>query len=73
MEWKLQVLHYLRLSGVKADMINWREFKEDDLVLKKMMLFHNDSRGKWTPNYERLYGEEIPRPVNTDAVKKYSA
>jgi hypothetical protein len=65
-----------------------REFKEGDLVLKKILTFQHDSRGKWTPNYEGSYvvkrafsggtmtlqtmdGEEIPRTVNTDAVKKY--
>jgi len=65
-----------------------REFKEGDLVLKKIMTFQPDSRGKWTPNYEGLYvvkrafsggamtlqtmdGEELPRTVNTDAVRKY--
>jgi hypothetical protein len=65
-----------------------REFKEGDLVLKKILNFQPDSRGKWTPNYEGPYvvkrafsggamtlqtmdGEELPRTVNTDAVKKY--
>jgi hypothetical protein len=64
------------------------EFREGDLVLKKILSFQPDSRGKWTPNYEGLYvvkrvfsggamtlqtmdGEELPRTVNTDAVKKY--
>ena len=59
-------------------------------MLKKMILSHSDSRGKWTPNHEEPYvvqeafsggaliltnmdGEEIPRPVNTDAIKKYFA
>ncbi|PNX83796.1 hypothetical protein L195_g039844, partial [Trifolium pratense] len=65
-----------------------REFKEGDLVLKKILSFQPDSRGKWTPNYEGPYivkrvfsggamilatmdGDELPRPVNADAVKKY--
>jgi hypothetical protein len=65
-----------------------REFKEGDLVLKKILSFQPDSRGKWTPNYEgpyvvkkAFYGgamilvtmddDELPRPVNADAVKKY--
>ena len=30
-------------------------FKEGDLVLKKILIPHLDSRGKWTPNYEVLY------------------
>jgi len=65
-----------------------REFKEGDLVLKKILTFQPDSRGKWAPNCEGPYvvkrafsggamtlqtmdGEELPRTVNTDAVKKY--
>ena len=32
-----------------------RVFKEGDLVLKKILSFNPDSRGKWTPNYEGLY------------------
>lgn len=32
-----------------------REFQEGDLVLKKIMFVHKDSRGKWIPNYEGLY------------------
>jgi len=32
-----------------------REFKEGDLVLKKIMTFQADSRGKWTPNFEGPY------------------
>ena len=65
-----------------------REFREGDLVLKKILSFQSDSRGKWTPNYEGPYivkrsfsggamtlttmdGDELPHPVNADAVKKY--
>ena len=67
-----------------------REFREDDLVLKKILSFQPDSRGKWAPNYEGPYvvkkvfsggamiltnmdGEELTRPLNADAVKKYFA
>ncbi|XP_050875865.1 uncharacterized protein LOC127079525, partial [Lathyrus oleraceus] len=32
-----------------------REFREGDLVLKKILPIHKDSRGKWTPNYEGPY------------------
>ena len=32
-----------------------REFKEGDLVLKKILTFQPDSRGKWAPNYEGPY------------------
>ena len=30
-------------------------FRECDLMLKKILSFKPDSRGKWTPNYEGLY------------------
>ena len=67
-----------------------REFREGDLVLRKIMSFNTDSRGKWTPNFEGPYvdkkafssgaliletvdGEELPHPVNVDALKKYFA
>ena len=83
-------LYQKRMKQAFDRKVKPREFKEGDLVLKKMILFHNDSRGKWTPNYEGPYvvkkafsggaliltnmdGEELPRPVNTDAVKKYFA
>ncbi|KAI5443930.1 hypothetical protein KIW84_012526 [Lathyrus oleraceus] len=32
-----------------------RVFREGDLVLKKVLSFAPDSRGKWTPNYEGPY------------------
>jgi hypothetical protein len=32
-----------------------RVFREGDLVLKKILTFKPDSRGKWTPNYEGPY------------------
>jgi hypothetical protein len=32
-----------------------REFHEGDLVLRKILSFQPDARGKWTPNYEGLY------------------
>ena len=65
-----------------------REFKEGDLMLRKILTFQPDSRGKWAPNYEGPYvvkrafsggamtlqtmdGEELPRTVNTNVVKKY--
>ena len=31
------------------------EFREGDLVLKKIVSLSSDSRGKWTPNYEGPY------------------
>ena len=67
-----------------------REFREGDLVLRKIMSFNTYSRGKWTPNFEGSYvvkkafsscaliletmdGQEFPRPMNADAIKKYFA
>ena len=32
-----------------------REFREGDLVLRKIMSFNVYSRGKWTPNFEGPY------------------
>jgi len=61
-----------------------REFHEGELVLKKILPIQKDHRGKWTPNYvvkkvfsggalilTRMDGEELPLPVNSDAVKKF--
>jgi hypothetical protein len=31
------------------------EFKEGDLVLRKILLLPGEDRSKWTPNYESLY------------------
>ena len=66
------------------------EFREGDLVLRKIMSLKTGSRGKGTPNCEGPYvgkkscsggaliletmdGEEFLRPMNADAVNKYSA
>ena len=35
--------------------VNPREFREGNLMLKKIVSFNADSRGKWTPNFEGLY------------------
>ncbi|KAI5418640.1 hypothetical protein KIW84_043028 [Lathyrus oleraceus] len=35
--------------------VKLRVFREGDLVLKKVLSFAPDSRGKWTPNYEGPY------------------
>ena len=32
-----------------------REFQEGELVLKKILPFQKDSRGKWMPNWEGPY------------------
>ncbi|GAU48966.1 hypothetical protein TSUD_188130 [Trifolium subterraneum] len=81
-------LYQRRMKQAFDRKIRPREFREGDLVLKKILSFQPDSRGKWTPNYEGPYvvkrafsggamtlatmdGDELPRPVNADAVKKY--
>jgi hypothetical protein len=81
-------LYQKRMKQAFDKKVRPREFKEGDLVLKKILPFQPDSRGKWTPNYEGPYvvkrafssgamtlatmdGDELPRPVNADAVKKY--
>lgn len=81
-------LYQKRMKQAFDKKVRPREFKEGDLVLKKILAFQPDSRGKWTPSYEGPYvvkkafsggamtlqtmdGEELPRPVNTDAVEKY--
>jgi len=83
-------LYQSRLKKAFDKKVHPREFQECDLVLKKILPIHKDSRGKWTPNYEGPYvvkkafsggalilttmdGEDFPRPVNSDAVKKYYA
>ncbi|GAU40633.1 hypothetical protein TSUD_190100 [Trifolium subterraneum] len=81
-------LYQRRMKQTFDRKVRPREFREGDLVLKKILSFQPDSRGKWTPNYEGPYvvkrafsggamtlatmdGDELPRPVNVDAVKKY--
>ena len=32
-----------------------RQFRERDLVLKKIILSQQDQRGKWAPNWDGLY------------------
>jgi len=81
-------LYQKRMKQAFDKKVRPREFKEGDLVLKKILTFQPDSRGKWAPNYEGSYvvkrafsggamtlqtmdGEELPRTVKTNAVKKY--
>ena len=83
-------LYQKRMKNAFDKKVKPREFREGDLVLKNIMSFNVDSRGKWTPNYEGSYivkkafygsilileimdGEEFPRLVSVDAVKKYFA
>ena len=67
-----------------------RQFREGDLVLKKILLNQQDQRGKWAPNWDDPYivkraflggaliltemdGNDLPSPINSNAVKKYYA
>ncbi|XP_058772888.1 uncharacterized protein LOC131646985, partial [Vicia villosa] len=80
-------LYQARMKQAFNKKVRPREFQEGDLVLKKILSFQPDSRGKWSPNYEGPYvvkrtfsggamtlatmdGDELPYPVNADAVKK---
>ncbi|WJX28344.1 hypothetical protein P8452_17080 [Trifolium repens] len=45
-------LYQSRLKKAFDKKVRPREFQEGDLVLKKILPIHKDSRGKWTPNYE---------------------
>ncbi|GAU16666.1 hypothetical protein TSUD_326160 [Trifolium subterraneum] len=81
-------LYQRRMKQAFDRKVRPREFREGDLVLKNILSFQPDSKGKWTPNYEGPYvvkrafsvgamtlatmdGDELSRPVNADAVKKY--
>jgi len=81
-------LYQRRLKKAFDKKVRPRVFQEGDLVLKKILPIHKDSRGKWTPNYEGPFvvvrafsggalilatmdGDELPRPNNANAVKKY--
>jgi len=83
-------LYQKRMNQAFDKKVHPREFREGDLMLKKIQPLQHDSRGKWMPNYEGPYvvkrafsggartlttmdGDELPRPVNTDTVKKYFA
>ncbi|GAU46722.1 hypothetical protein TSUD_100140 [Trifolium subterraneum] len=81
-------LYQKRMKQAFDRKVRPREFREGDLVLKRILSFQPDSRGKWMPNYEGPYvvkrafsggamtlatmdGDELPRPINADPVKKY--
>jgi len=44
-------LYQKRMKQAFDKKVRPREFKEGDLVLKKILTFQPDSRGKWAPNY----------------------
>lgn len=48
-------LYQQRMKKAFDKKVKPRVFREGDLVLKKVLSFAPDSRGKWTPNYEGLY------------------
>ncbi|KAI5432744.1 hypothetical protein KIW84_020156 [Lathyrus oleraceus] len=48
-------LYQQRLKKAFDKKVKPRVFREGDLVLKKILSFKPDSRGKWTPNYEGPY------------------
>ena len=45
-------LYQKRLMRAYNKKVHPRSFREGDLVLKRMLPFLKDHRGKWTPNYE---------------------
>ncbi|KAI5428944.1 hypothetical protein KIW84_033799 [Lathyrus oleraceus] len=57
MEAKLTEVEWCQTRMKKAfdKKVRPRVFREGDLVLKKILSFKPDSRGKWTPNYEGPY------------------
>ncbi|CAJ2651927.1 unnamed protein product [Trifolium pratense] len=48
-------LYQKRLKRAFDKKVRPREFREGDLVLRKILPIHRDPRGKWTPNYEGPY------------------
>jgi hypothetical protein len=48
-------LYQKRLKKAFDKKVCPREFREGDLVLKKILPIHKDPRGKWTPNYDGPY------------------
>ena len=48
-------LYQKRMKKAFDKKVKPREFREGDLVLRKIMSFNTDSRGKWTPNFEGTY------------------
>jgi hypothetical protein len=48
-------LYQQRMKKAFDKKVRSRMFREGDLVLKKILSFKPDSRGKWTPNNEGLY------------------
>jgi hypothetical protein len=81
-------LYQRRMAKAYDRKVRPREFKEGDLVLRKILPLPSEDRSKWAPNYEgpyvvkkafsggallltRMDGDDLPRHVNSDSVKKY--
>ncbi|XP_061965340.1 uncharacterized protein LOC133689500 [Populus nigra] len=71
-------LYQRRMAKAYDRKVRPREFKEGDLVLRKILPLPSEDRSKWAPNYEGPYvvkkafsGDDVSRPVNFDSVKKY--
>lgn len=48
-------LYQKRMKNTFDKKVRPREFREGDLMLKKILPPYNDSWGKWNPNYESPY------------------
>ena len=87
MSWSVILEADMRAHNKK---VHPRQFRERDLVLKKILPNQQDQRGKWAPNWDGPYvvkrafsrealiltemdGNDLPSPINSNAVKKYYA
>ncbi|KAI5400400.1 hypothetical protein KIW84_065332 [Lathyrus oleraceus] len=59
-------LYQQRMKKAFDKKVKPRVFREGDLVLKKILSFKPDSKGKWTPNYEGPY--VVKRAFSGDAL-----
>ena len=48
-------LSHKRMKKYFDKKVKPREFREGNLVLRKIMSFNTESMGKWTPNFEGPY------------------
>jgi len=72
-------LYQKKLKQTSKKKVRPCEFWEGDFVPKKALSSQQDSKGKWTPNYEgpctmtftTRDGDKLARPMKVDAVKKY--
>ena len=83
-------LYQKRMMRAHDKKVRPSQFREGDLVLKKILPNQQDQRGKWAPNWDGPYvvkrafsrgtfiltkmdENDLPNPINSDAVKKYYA